>query len=194
MRGASSELEFLRSICRIGPDPGHESFENYWGRVEPLLPNVPRCVAENWLHRHWPDFRSRWSWLAIRAIEFEKQQRSAGYFLENVRAIDHSPIEGHARSRDSRATMDTTYLGQYMERTGTWPVPVIVLPNPETLDHVGRSLLPRPVTLVEGHRRLRCLLGRSLTGRHVQSVHDVWMLKPDPRKVLKRDPWPDWVE
>jgi len=39
---------------------GTEAFEEYFSRWPRELGNFPRDVVENWVYRHWRDFRRHW--------------------------------------------------------------------------------------------------------------------------------------
>ena len=105
-----------------------------------------------------------------------------------MRALDHEHIVGHARSAKSRENMEQTWTGEYMSVHLTWSPPIIVLANPQGLVRPCGLPLPLPCTLLEGHRRLRCLMGRCLEGRPVLPAHEVWIVTADPQRVMKRTP------
>ncbi|WP_057626658.1 hypothetical protein [Stenotrophomonas terrae] len=152
-----------------------ESFEDYYGRWPSRFGNFPKCVVENWVHRHWGEFDSRWRDKSPELFEFElvelnnDQVMQVGHIGNWMKELDYWGDElFRNRIRQS------TWLAKYMLSEGTTPSPIIVAPNASGLTHPKGGPM-HPNQLIEGHMRLAYLRGMI---RHqyaeLKPMHSVW--------------------
>lgn len=140
-----------------------EAFETYYKRFPQELSNVPRCVVENWIYRHWQCFQEDWFWLDLSKCSFKK----VTYNNDEISNIDHVgdwlntlDFWGDELFKD-KTRQENTYLGKFMLETGTTPAPIIVAKNAHNIkDPRGSKMnMKVPFQLIEGHMRLAYLRG-----------------------------------
>lgn len=156
-----------------------ESFEKYHQRWPKKLSNFPRCVIENWVYRHWGDFRDKWLKFDLRTFRFELTQFSnaqimaIGLFEDSFRTLNYwgdDLFEDEMRRN--------SWLGKYVLEHGTSPAPIIVAINAGDIIHPrGGAFLKTPTHLIEGHMRLAYLRGM-IRRQHdtLKTSHPVWLL------------------
>ncbi len=149
-----------------------EPFERWFARVQSNIQHVPKCVAEQWLHRHWG--YSPYHWLPIADLRFQRQ------------AWGHDAILRIGEGEEPRwspcwpeqlgvvgSTWAEMWLGKHMVAHGTWPVPIIVLDNVDGLKCPFGEPLAR-IHLIEGHMRSAFIHHLIKTGK-AKVDHDVWV-------------------
>jgi hypothetical protein len=163
-----------------------EPFQTYLERWPKELSNFPTCVIENWVYRHWSDFRDLWLRFDLRAFQFEAarfsnpQVMAIGHFDDWFKTLDYW---GDDLFKDKLRR--SSWLGAYMLKNGTVPTPIIVAMNAGEIEHPRGGFLKTPTHLIEGHMRLAYLRGLI---RHCHSTlknsHAVWLLdfQRPPRK------------
>jgi hypothetical protein len=156
-----------------------ESFEEHYARWPAALSGIPRGIVQDWIHRHWSDFRRHWVKLTPHRWSFElaslsnDQVLSIGHVGTWISELDAEGVEfvtGKPRSR--------TRLAQFMLENGTFPVPIIVARDASHMVHPrsGGELTKAPYQLIEGHARLACLRGMINVGHsRLAERHDVWI-------------------
>jgi hypothetical protein len=159
-----------------------EPFAAYADRVSGLLPNFPAPVLEQWLHRHFPDVASRFDW-ALDELTFRMESWSLEQIVDDVRAW-----EGVRNWTDfllNEAQDGYCFLERYMVEHGTWPTPIIVLPNTRDFRLSNGYPLERPVHLVEGHRRLGFLHALLEHPDWTPArEHDLYVIDPETVRLL----------
>jgi hypothetical protein len=156
-----------------------EPFEEYYGRIGNLFPNIPRCVFENWIHRHWRNFEEDWLDLDPQSFQFQ----SAVIKKHEVMIINH--VSDWMRTLDNwgdalfeNEERRETWLAKYVLEYGTWPAPIILLENQNTYLHKRLGKLAIPIQLIEGHMRLAYIRGLIRHKSHsVSDSHKVWYVK-----------------
>ncbi|TPG51036.1 hypothetical protein EAH75_06470 [Rhodanobacter glycinis] len=157
-----------------------EPFIEYVLRWPTELEAFPRCLIENWVYRHWSQFRDDWmpqgalEWLYEKETLSNDEIMQIAHFENDLRTMDYwgDQLFVDKMRRD-------TWLANFMLGYGTSPVPILVLRagtdvrHPRALD--GEKIL-EPFQIVEGHMRLSYLRGMI---RHdhelIREEHDVWV-------------------
>jgi hypothetical protein len=154
-----------------------ESFDDYYDRWPTELSNFPKCVVENWVYRHWQDFKNLWLDRSIEDFVFElaefnnaqiSEVRHIGDWLETMDYWGDELFRNKLRQ--------STWLAKYMLANGTTPAPIIIAPNASGLEHPkGGSM--QDLQLIEGHMRLSYLRGM-IRHNHsgLKALHVVWRL------------------
>jgi hypothetical protein len=158
-----------------------ESFESYYNKWPNILNNIPKCVVENWVYRHWGDFQD-WISLEPQHWSFELKEfsndeiLSISHIYDWIENLHNEGIEYVNNTRRSES-----WLGQYMLRNGTTPTPIIVGINFGRYSHPKAPqicYMKEPFQLIEGHSRLGCLFGMiDSSHQNLKSKHKVWVAK-----------------
>lgn len=156
-----------------------EPFESYSARWPVALSGIPRAIVEDWIYRHWHDFRNHWMQMQPHRWEFARASFSSfeilsighiGTWIPELDAEGVEYVTGAPRSR--------TRLAQFMLANGTFPVPIIVARDAGRIIHPrsGGESMKEPYQLIEGHCRLACLRGM-INSRHpnLSARHEVWV-------------------
>jgi hypothetical protein len=151
-----------------------EPFPDWFARVNGRIPNVPLCVAEQWIHRHW-DGHSPYEWLPLGSLNFRRESWSIDDFLR-VQAGDRwGPLGKWVHDDEqTRRLRALSWVWKDMHTWGTWPAPIIVLDNQNELVSPWDGPLTR-WHLLEGHCRsetMHCLIAE---GKALLS-HAVWVV------------------
>lgn len=153
-----------------------EPFEAWWARAEPQLPNVPREVAREWVHRHWRNGPIS-PHVSLRELLF----RLEAWDADQIERIGRS--DRWTRGRDGVADMAhwesvPGYVPRFMLAHGKWPSPIIVgrtLSSFPSLAHLfSRGSQAQPI-LFEGHVRLEVWRSMREAGRGLSSPLPVWV-------------------
>ena len=157
-----------------------ESYEAKWPRDE--YPNIPSCLVENWVYRHWSEFSSYW----LNAGVLEWNYELCSFSNEMVSEICTFPkmmkTMGFWGEELFRNRMrQETWLANFMLENGTTPAPILVLQGGEKLVHPrGRpgEKMCGPYQLIEGHMRTAYLWGMQRnSSAALKSEHQVWLAK-----------------
>ena len=156
-----------------------EPFKEYYERVGKSFSNIPICVFENWIHRHWRNFEDDWLDLDPKSFLFQ----SADIDNYELVAISHvsdwmRTLNGWGDDLFKNKERRETRLAKYVIANGTWPVPIILLKNQNGYNHKRLGNLAKPIQLIEGHMRLAYIRGliRHKQANVLQS-HKVWYVK-----------------
>jgi hypothetical protein len=163
----------LHHLAPQGEEALPEGFERWHQRVRAEIPDVPECVARNWLHRHWD--QTPYDWLPLLRMRFEKQRWNNATILDlsegtkRRRTLEYWSQElGREGSPHQRC-----WLGRYMLEHKTWPAPIIVLDNARGLADPGGVPLGL-YHLIEGH--MRSAFHHYLATRGLAlDAHEVWV-------------------
>lgn len=167
-----------------------EPFDSYIRRWPDQLGNFPRCVVENWVYRHCPQFKASWECRSPQDFVFRLESFSndkilqIGHVRDSLKTADHwgQQLFTHEFRRKS-------WLGAFMLAEGTTPTPIIVSDNAGGLEHPGGGQMA-PLQLLEGHLRLSYLRGMIHKAHpSLKDKHQVWVaslpnqeFKPAERK------------
>ena len=157
-----------------------ESFEEYYARWPQKLSNIPRAVVQDWIYRHWADFRR--DWIAMRPQEWT--YALTRFATEQILTIDHigawiPELDAEGLEFAGTAPRSRTRLAQYMRANGTFPVPIIVAANAGHMVHPrsGGEQMKAPYQLIEGHSRLACIRGMiHASWPTLASSHELWVV------------------
>ncbi|WP_066320482.1 hypothetical protein [Bacillus sp. FJAT-29814] len=69
-----------------------ESFEFYKGRVGSLASNIPDCVLENWIYRHYTCVVSDYSFLNFNKMQFTNEKWAKEDIYHLIKSFDDSWI------------------------------------------------------------------------------------------------------
>lgn len=149
-----------------------ESSSEYARRVQKLLPNLPESVITQWFYDH--HCIEQHAWLDYPSLRFKLATVDAG-FLNLPCLSEHATVVQYRdyflQGTDSPRM---TRLASYIEESGTWPVPPIILDNTEDAIVSPWGLrYSAPYDLLEGHHRMAVLYG---LGKHKYRNHQVWLL------------------
>ena len=156
-----------------------ESFESYYARWPKILAEIPKGVVEDWVHRHWRDFRNHWVDLEPHMWRYELELFSCGDILR----IDHigtwiRELDAEGVEYVSGAPRSQTRMAQFMLKNGTYPVPILVAKDAGHVVHPrsAREPMKAPLQLIEGHCRLACLRGMINSSHpNLAREHAVWV-------------------
>ncbi|MGM0785988.1 MAG: hypothetical protein ACQEUM_17985 [Pseudomonadota bacterium] len=158
-----------------------EDFEDYYRRWPDELQTIPKCVVEQWIHRHWDDFQD---WIALNPHKWSWERRE--FTNQEILKIDHfgdwiEQLHSEGTEYVSAKPRSETFVGGYMLEHGTTPVPMIVA------EYSGHAVHPKgfkddymkePYQLIEGHSRLGCLLGMIDSDHpNLMKKHQVWVVR-----------------
>jgi hypothetical protein len=173
----SSECEnnFLQPLLPIGNDTlEKESFESYKGRVSSFVSNIPDCVLENWIYRHYSCVVSDYSFLNFNKMQITKEKWSKEDIYHLIKSYDNSWINnlGYQLYKSN----NKSWLQDYMLKNMNWPVPIIVLENKETSYSNDRGMkMGVPFHLLEGHLRLNYFREIYRTEKEtLKDTHLIW--------------------
>lgn len=152
-----------------------EPVRRYCKRVKPLLPHMPTGVLVQWLYKHSNCALRQWPWLDFRHLRFSLEKWDLATVLK-LRARDEGLIENYRTWLFAEVRPVDSELSKRMRQRGTWPRPVMVL---DTTMAPDRFSVPRPLMLMEGHRRLGFLRGLADHGS-AKTEHLVWMVTLAP--------------
>ena len=156
-----------------------EPFSEYLARWPAELNSFPPCLIENWVHRHWPQFRDEWmpqdalNWKYMSFSLSNSEIMQIAHFVSDLRIMDHW---GDQLFKDK--IRKETWLAKFMLEHGTTPAPILVLEanarvrHPKALE--GESIL-KPFQIIEGHMRLSYIRGM-IRHHHptLKAQHEVW--------------------
>jgi hypothetical protein len=90
---SGSENLFLQSLVPIGIDTFEkESFESYKRRVCSVASNIPECVLENWIYRHYSSVASCYSFLNFNEMQFTKEEWPKDDIFSLIKSYDDGMI------------------------------------------------------------------------------------------------------
>ncbi|WP_395350100.1 hypothetical protein [Variovorax sp. UC122_21] len=176
MKPKALSLQDLQGLePRLGrADAPLESPEQYARRVQAALPNFPASVITQWFFDH-SDVIEEYAWLQYESLRFECVELSESDLRrpclarhETVAQYRNHFLRGNTSQRMSR-------IAQYMREFGTWPIPPIVLDNPDGAIVASWGLkYSTPYELLEGHHRLAVLYALHL---EAAGPHQVWLVR-----------------
>lgn len=157
-----------------------ESFNDYYARWPDHLSSIPRSVVEDWVYRHWQDFKNHWAAMQPHQWGFER----ASFSNSEILSIDHigtwiSELDAEGVEYVTGKPRSRTKLAQHMLANGTFPVPIIVARNAGHVQHPrsGGERMKEPYQLIEGHCRLACLRGMiNAAHPNLAPTHEVWVV------------------
>lgn len=154
-----------------------ESFSQFLAKFPSDL-SIPKDVLEEWIYRHNEDFKSTWegyyphTWLYDLKHFNNAQILSIGHAVSMDDLLDRS--ENYYRNHKNV----TDWAGRYILQYGTFPSPIIVAKNCGHIayPYSGGKMMHEPFQLIEGHRRLSCLISMIKSGNNItQKQHAVWV-------------------
>ena len=151
-----------------------ESFRSWWARVEEHLPDVPRNVAKQWIHRHWG--QSPYRHVPSNTVTFSLQGMTAKEILEIVPVgkDDYAEWGDYLISLYTRGEYKRPATGVILRRR-VWPAPPIILDNRSPPQYGWAAELPSALLIIEGNRRLAIAKAMIRTNTFVPSA-PVWMM------------------
>lgn len=141
------------------------------------LPNMPQDVLHHWLYRNWGGIADDYIRLGLDTLEFGSAPEQ--WSMDEVPILNcwaYHVIHGFEKDFDYWLQKGE-WLAKYMNKYGTWPVPILLFDNYDGL------LSPRdyddapgiPYHLLEGHRRLGFFAAlKSRNG--LRAAHEVWLV------------------
>lgn len=157
-----------------------EPYENYLARWPADLNEFPKCLIENWVYRHWSQFRDEWMHQGALSWKYELKRFSN----EEIMSIAH--FENTLKTMDYWGkqlfidkSRQETWLARYMLTAGTSPAPILVLNAGANVRHPrahkGEKIL-EPFQIIEGHMRLSYLRGMIQNQyKPLKDSHNVWV-------------------
>ncbi len=156
----------------------YEPFEVVYPRLESVLPNFPKCVLEQWVHRHFSQFCNDYWWIEYDRLVFDKVYFSKEQIMSIGTAIlETQDYWGDDFINNPEFRVKKTWLGGFMDEYKTWPKPVIVFDTCNSNIEETKKLF-KPFHLLEGHMRLaymRAFIRRRISG--VKDMQEVWLAK-----------------
>lgn len=166
---------FLQSLVPIGNDTlAKESFESYKRRVCSVVSNIPDCVLENWIYRHFSCVVSGYSFLNFNEMRFTKEEWSKDDIFTLIKSYDDGMINN--LGYQLYKCENKSWLQDYMLKHMTWPVPIIVFENKESSYLNDRRMkMGVPFHLLEGHLRLNYFREIYRTEKEtLKDIHFIW--------------------
>ena len=165
-------------VRRYG-DIDSEEFDDYYARWPNGLSSIPKQIVQDWIHRHWRDFRDHWIDLDPHTWRYQSELFSN----TDILTIDHigtwiPELDAEGAEYVSGAPRSKTRMARYMLQHGTFPVPILVARNSGHIVHPrsAREPMKEPFQLLEGHCRLACLRGMINSDHaHLAVQHHVWV-------------------
>lgn len=183
-----TEHAFIRDLIPIGQETpfAKEPESDYLARVKPLLPSFPADVLLQWFHRHGVDAHGSYDWLNYRALTFTQEIWSTDRVLKQVRSWpDGDLLDAFAKAFVVDPEIRAGWLGSCMVDEGSWPVPPIVLRNPDGLCDPAGTCLGQPFHLLEGHRRVSYFRAMASDPQWTLAPdHSLWLVTVDPSQVF----------
>jgi hypothetical protein len=156
-----------------------ESFEDYYARWPEELATIPRSIVEDWIHRHWVDFRNHWMQLNPHRWDYTLESfsnadiLSIGHIGGWIPELDAEGVEYVSGKPRSKAN-----FARYMLSVGTFPVPILVAQRAGQIIHPrgNGEFMKEPYQLIEGHCRLACMRGMIKSEYPIlKASHNVWV-------------------
>lgn len=118
---SESENNYLKCLLPLGNDTlEKESFESYKERVYSLASNIPDCVLENWIYRHYTCVVSDYSFLDFNKMRFTKEMWSKKDIFHLIKSYNDSWINNWGYQLYKRNKK--SWLQDNMLKQMTWPV------------------------------------------------------------------------
>ncbi len=162
--------------------PNRESLDQYIKRWPSKYDHFPKCLVNNWVYRHWPEFSTYWYKTGVLDWKYELQE----FDIHTLLKISHhgdwiQQLDCWGDHLFRNEHRKRTWLGSYMLEHGTTPAPILVLESdgelPHPRSHSGEKMCA-PLQLIEGHMRTAYLRGmiNNEYGK-LQKRHLVWVAK-----------------
>lgn len=156
-----------------------EPFENFYLSYKKYLPNFPKCVLEQWTHRHFNGFCYDYWWIEFDRLVFEKVKFTNKMIMQiGTHMLSTLDNWGDDFINNPNFRIKKTWLGGYMYENKTFPKPIIVFDVENSIDFGGKKDLYKPFHLLEGHMRLaymRALIRYNVD--NIPEIHDIWLSK-----------------
>lgn len=129
----------------------NENFENYFKRINGILPNWPEEVVKEWLHRHNNQIDD-YIFLGFDKFKFYLEKWSTKEIVEKIDSYKMTNLIDPLGTQ----ILDIPYsfLQKYIHKNGTWPSPIIILKTETNMIIKDGYILGNPYHLLEGHLRL----------------------------------------
>jgi hypothetical protein len=132
-------------------------------------------VLAQWIYRHWRGFESNWSFIDLASHQFECEHWPTAQIIEQIDSRHMEVIDRWGEMLRSNRYVRRSWLGDdmlHLVRACHRPRhrPGNLLP--------GRSPLPHPYCLLEGHHRLGYLRSMAADGAPLQAQHALWICRP----------------
>ncbi|TNC79241.1 MAG: hypothetical protein C9356_20125 [Oleiphilus sp.] len=146
-----------------------------------VIDNVPMDVIEQWIYRHSDGGFEEWITLKPHTWSYDLVSFSNDMILD----IDHvgswmDELRNEGREYVTGKPRSELYIGKYMLDEGTFPAPIIVAHQCGDIVHPrmpGEVKMKSPFQLIEGHKRLACLLGMiESCHENLKDEHKVWLV------------------
>jgi len=179
-KGINVEVDYprVREISSVDKEP----FSDYLKRLgDELTKNIPLDVLENWIYRHSDGGFEEWVTLEPHKWSY----RLDTFTNDQILQVDHVgtwmyDLKTEGKEYVNGAPRSELFVGQYMLQNGTFPKPIIIAENCENIIHPrmqGEVFMKAPYQLIEGHKRLACLLGMIESDHpNLQDKHQVWLV------------------
>ena len=124
------EKEYLPKHSKL--DKLLETPDEYYKRVNMLLPNIPEEVLKDFFYKHCSLDIEEHAWLNYRILEFSKERMDSSFIyyksgvLKNKRVL----IDKENHFESGYLTPRTEPIRDYILKYHTWPVAPILLYNP----------------------------------------------------------------
>lgn len=162
---------------KLRPDCIDETFEEYFQRISPVLPNFPPGVVNQWLYSHFDSVMERYSWLDFDSLKFSLETWRTEEILQKITAWNEMAVENWIKALLKNSGFQGSRLGRYMIAEGTWPVPPIVFYNPTDIKMPDGSKIAE-WELIEGHHRLAYLRAIQISDHWTPLAdHPLWILR-----------------
>lgn len=161
-------------------DINQESFQSYYVKWTDNLSSIPKCIVEQWIHRHWNNFQE-WRILNPHKWKYELKELSNYEILKiehQGKWINDLHMEGKTYFNNGRRR--NSPISKFMLENGTTPKPIMIAINRGSVIYpkVKNTYMKEPYQLIEGHTRLGCLFGMiDANDKELKSKHKVWLIR-----------------
>lgn len=152
-----------------------ESESDYAARVQSYLPDFPRAIIIQWFYDH-PQCIDQYSWLDYQSLQFTLTKFGNEKLTLPCLACNETVVQyrDHFLNGDNSRRMKR--IADYIRTEGTWPLPPIILDNPNSKLTAPNGLrYAHPYDLLEGNHRMAVLYALIPKGL-VHSSHNVWLV------------------
>lgn len=170
-----NEVEFLAPFVDNNENPT-EQMDEYSTRFQHTFPNFPSEVISQWFYDH-PQSLNQNSWLPFSLLNFSLVELTTSEIFDSC--FSKNPIVDQYRNHFEEANTSPRMcrLSAYIIANSTWPVPPIVIANPESkIESPWGIKCDSPLHLLEGHHRF-AVLHAYKSKIVLKPTHKLWVAK-----------------
>ncbi|MEO4013055.1 hypothetical protein [Pseudomonas rossensis] len=174
MNLSQKEIEDLHVKTDLMDEP-LETKADYSSRIRSVFPGIPAGVIEQWFYEHSGAIEMH-AWLDYGSMSVTLERYSLAQLMQSCLSEHETIVQYSNHFQKNNTSRRMASISEYMSSYGTWPVPPILLANPEGLIVTSWGLkCDSPVHLLEGHHRFAVFYAFAKLNA-VSANHDVWTI------------------